>query len=163
MAVCILPPSEHDLCTASLNDFAVHYGGLKVGSTSGTPTELPTTSMTTTVPSGACSTTQLFDAAVAFEHFNPNNPSYAQHAQSGFGAGAYSPECDAGWALAEISRPNVGSTDGATVFSSATGSWVEIGQVEGSVAPCNLEALGVPSTAALVLAQGVVNSRDAGC
>jgi hypothetical protein len=163
MAVCILPASLHDVCTAALNNFAVHYGELKLGTT-GTPTNLPapTTTTTTTAPSGPCDASLLFQAAVAKEGFDPNDPSYAQMSPDG-AAGAYDPICDANWAVASISRPNVGTTDGETVFNYENGSWVEVGQTGGDVAQCNLETAGVPADVALVLAQGVVHSGLAGC
>ena len=59
--------------------------------------------------------------------------------------GAYGAICDEGWAVADISRPNVGTTDGITVFKTAAdGTWVEVGDIGYALAECTLESAGVP-------------------
>lgn len=108
----------------------------------------------------ACSPQLLFQAAVNKEHFNPQDPSYAALRAVGNGPGAYEVRCDGGWAVAAISRPKDGTTDGETVFKKdSSGTWVDVGMI-GGYAPseCVLEPLGVPGPVASVLAKGVVGS-----
>ena len=71
----------------------------------------------------ACSASELFHAAVNKERFNANDPSYAGFGHFGNRPGAYGVICDRGWAVALISRPNVGTTDGETLFRAKSGSW----------------------------------------
>lgn len=113
--------------------------------------------------SAPCSARALFEAAVNKEHFNPNDPSYASFGRYGNDPGAYSVNCNAGWAVADISRPNVGTTDGATLFESKSGTWREVAQLGAGVAECNLEAHAVPATVARVLAHGVKGGGAIGC
>jgi hypothetical protein len=72
--------------------------------------------------------------------------------------GAYGVRCDDGWAAADISRPQVGTTDGETVFKADNGSWAEVGSIGGYDSACDFEQIGVPAAVALVLANGVVAS-----
>jgi len=101
----------------------------------------------------ACSPKALFYAAVAKEHFNPNDPSYTKLGQR---PTAYDSICDGGWAFALISRPNVGTSDGFTVFKLVTaGKWIEVGETGPNNDACSISGLGVPAKIALVLARGV--------
>ncbi len=111
----------------------------------------------------SCQAPLLFQAAVAKEHFNPDDPSYAGFGANGNDPGAYDVTCDDGWAVALISRPNVGTTDGFTVFTVQGGAWVEFGQMGGSDAACQMVELGVPESIALDLSHGVADSPEAGC
>jgi hypothetical protein len=139
-----------------------------VGGVSGTTSTITVSRSTppavVTPVASPCDASLLFQAAVAKEGFDPNDPSYAEMAPTGGGAAATDPTCDAGWAVAAVSRPNVGDTDGFTLFQSdSSGAWVEVGMLGGSVAQCNLETSGVPADIALALAHGVVHSGIAGC
>lgn len=118
---------------------------------------------TTTTPTStsACDPSQLFAAAEAYEHFSSNDPRYAGVSPA---PGAYAVVCDGNYAWAAVSRPNVGTTDGGTVFeSNGSGTWREIGQTGGSDAACQLVQLGIPRNVALVLSNGVRNSPMANC
>jgi hypothetical protein len=98
--------------------------------------------------------------------FDPNDPSYQQlEATGGPSAGpvASGQVCDDGWALASISRPDVGTTDGETLFQAQDGQWVEADQVNGAAPACALEMDGVPSDIAIVLSRGVQDSPISGC
>lgn len=114
-----------------------------------------------------CDPAALFKAAYTAEGFNPNDPSYAQLTAVGDGPGAHGARCVGQWALAGISRPNVGTTDGATLFRQGPeGTWHEIGG--GGmwlVASCQLVKMGVPASVAHQLAPGVPQSApgEAGC
>jgi hypothetical protein len=110
-----------------------------------------------------CSPTVLFQAAVAKEHFNPNDPSYAQLGTDGNHPGAYGLVCDGDWAIALISRPNVGTTDGETLFNETGGAWREVGMLGGSVAECQMGRFDVPTAVAAVLSHGIQGSGIAGC
>lgn len=121
------------------------------------------THLTTPLSTPQCSATLLFQAAVAKEHFNPDDPSYASLAPDGNNPGAYDQICDGGWAWAFISRPNVGITDGGTLFHSVNNSWVEVAQTGGnSSIVCGLVADGVPQKIASVL-QGAISSHGQNC
>jgi hypothetical protein len=111
----------------------------------------------------SCAPSLHFQAAVTSEHFNPDDPSYAGFGSNGNDPGAYGVVCDAGWAVALISRPNVGTTDGFTVFSVQDGAWVEVGQLGGDDAACQMVEVGVPESVALTLSKGVSDSAEAGC
>ena len=63
---------------------------------------------TTTV---TCSPRLLFQAAASKEHFNQDDPSYASMGAYGNNPGAYGAICDEGWAVTNVRRPNVGTTD----------------------------------------------------
>jgi len=115
------------------------------------------------VPAPACSASELFHAAVNKEHFNANDPSYAGFGHLGNHPGAYGVICDRRWAVALISRPNVGTTDGETLFRAKSGSWFEIAQLGAGVVECVVEPHGVPAAVASVLAHGVKGSGEAGC
>ena len=51
------------------------------------------------------------------QHFSTNPSLYPPG--PGRAPGAYQPECDAGWAVATISHPQVGTTDGDVLFRAA--------------------------------------------
>jgi len=110
----------------------------------------------------ACSAPLLFQAAVAKEHFNPNDPSYATMGSQGNNPGAYGVQCDGAWAVAAVSRPNVGTTDGETYFESVNGIWVELGNGPGG-AECDLTQAGIPQSVAIVLSGGVANDPITNC
>lgn len=96
-----------------------------------------------------CSASLMFAAAVAAEHFSTNPAQYPP--QPGQGPGAYGPKCDGDWAIALISHPNVGTTDGNELFRAENGKWVDLGGVGGLPADCILEKDGVPASVAKVL------------
>jgi hypothetical protein len=112
---------------------------------------------------GSCPASELFQAAVTKEGFNPNDPSYAGFGQYGNDPGAYGVQCDDEWAVALVSRPNVGTTDGETLFREASSVWQEVAQLGPAVAECNLEPDGVPHVVAQVLAHGVKGAGVLGC
>jgi hypothetical protein len=97
----------------------------------------------------ACSAGALFQAAVAGQHFNPSPSGYPPGA--GPGPGAYDPHCYGGWAIAGISHPNVGLTDGEVLFRAIDGTWTYVAGVGGVAADCELEQLSVPASVAQVL------------
>ena len=111
-----------------------------------------------TAPAAQCKGSLLFNAAEAHEDFNTTH-GYSHISPPG----AREAICDTGWAVAAISRPNVGTTDGYTLFRSEEAQWREVGQLGGSVATCQLKQYHVPSRVALVLAHGHVHSGVAGC
>lgn len=108
--------------------------------------------------SAPCKDSLLFKAAQAAENFSTSH-GYSHISPPG----ASEATCDDGWAVAAISRPNVGTTDGYTLFRSETSQWREVGQLGGSVATCQLKQYHVPNRVALVLAHGHVHSGIAGC
>jgi len=121
-----------------------------VAPTSVAPTSAapPTTArVTTTAPGPPCSAADLFTAAVAKEGFNPDDPSYAQFGP-GQAAGAYQPTCVGTWAIASISRPQVGTTDGATLFHAVEGTWAETAPLGAPFSTCTLTGHGVPQATA---------------
>ena len=139
-------------------------------STTQSPTSIATTTPPTTVPpatttpatsppattpaissAAPCDDSLLFQAAVQKEGFNPNDPSYAQLSQTGQGAGASGAVCVDGWAMANVSRPNVGTTDGDTLFESSGGTWMEVSDIGAPWTSCTLEGQGVPASVAPTL------------
>lgn len=99
----------------------------------------------------ACSATALFNAAVVAEHLNPHDPGYAP-LPPGDRAGAYNVHCDGQWAIAAISRPRVGTTDGITLFhADSSAHWAEAATLGGQPADCQLAKAGVPNVVATVL------------
>lgn len=93
-----------------------------------------------------CSSRALFAAAVAAQHFSPDPARYPTGPEGQ--PGAYHRVCITGWAIATISHPKVGPTDGDTLFRSAGGKWVYQSEVGGVPADCVLEHAGVPASAA---------------
>jgi hypothetical protein len=55
------------------------------------------------------------------------------------------------WAIASVSRPDIGTTDGITLFRARDGAWIEVAGVGGVHADCVLEAAGVPASVARLL------------
>ena len=103
-------------------------------------------SISATLP---CSASLIFAAAVAAQHLSTDPAQYPP--QPGQGPGAYSPKCDGDWAIALISHPNVGTTDGNELFRAEHGKWADVGGVGGVPADCILEKDGVPASVAKVL------------
>jgi hypothetical protein len=105
-----------------------------------------------------CKATLLFKTAEAGQHFNTH---------TGYGGdirpGASKVVCDAGWAVALISHPTVGTTDGNTLFRAVDGSWRYVGELGGSVATCQMHRYHVPKRIALKLTHGHEHSGIAGC
>ncbi len=105
-----------------------------------------------------CDAALLFKAAEVGQHFNT---------RAGYGGnvrpGASEVVCDAGWAVALISHPNVGQTDGNTLFRSIDGTWRYVGELGGSVATCEMRHYHVPKPIALKLAHGHEHSGIADC
>lgn len=96
-----------------------------------------------------CSASLLFTAAVAGQHFSTNPAEYPP--TQGQGPGAYNQICDGNWAIALVSHPHVGTTDGEVLFHAEGGSWRYVGGVGGVPADCILEQNGVPASVAKVL------------
>lgn len=96
-----------------------------------------------------CSARLLFAAAVAGQHFSTEPGKYPPY--PGQGPGAYHPVCTGTWAVAVISHPEVGTTDGGALFRSMGGKWVFVAGVGGVPADCLLERLGVPTAVARLL------------
>jgi hypothetical protein len=119
---------------------------------------MATPSVAHTSPSAPCKDSLLFAAAKAHEGFSTSH-GYSHISPPG----ASEAICDAGWAVAAISRPNVGTTDGFTLFRSVASRWQEVGTLGGSVATCEMKQYHVPNKVALVLAHGHVHSGIAGC
>jgi hypothetical protein len=109
-------------------------------------------------PSPPCKAALLSKAAEAGQHFNTQF-GYRGNVRPG----ASEVVCDAGWAVALISRPNVGQTDGNTLFRAVDGSWRYVGELGGSVAACEMGGYHVPKPIALELAHGHEHSGIAGC
>ncbi|MHB1511131.1 MAG: hypothetical protein ACYCST_18070 [Acidimicrobiales bacterium] len=111
--------------------------------------ELLRGSPTPTVPvrSTACVPSTLFAVAVAKEHIDVNGPGYGG---TGPAPGAFNVDCDSGWAIAAISRPRVGITDGETLFHLVAGRWEEVtSDVFGGMNRCTaLADFGVPAAVA---------------
>lgn len=118
----------------------------------------PSSHATSAGRSAPCEASLLFKAAEAGQHFNT---------RSGYGGdvrpGASEVICDAGWAVAAISHPNVGTTDGYTLFRAVNGNWRFVGELGGSVATCQMRLYHVPKPIALKLARGHEHSGIAGC
>jgi pimeloyl-ACP methyl ester carboxylesterase len=96
-----------------------------------------------------CSAAALFAAAVAGQHFSTDPGLYPD--APGQGPGAYNPVCDGAWAIAVVSHPNVGTTDGGILFRATGGRWVYAAGIGGVPADCILEHAGVPPSVATVL------------
>jgi len=111
-----------------------------------------------TAASAPCKDSLLFKAAQQHEGFSTSH-GYSHISPPG----ATEAICDAGWAVAAISRPTVGTTDGYTLFRSEAAPWREVGQLGGSVATCQLKQYHVPNRVALVLTHGHVHSGIADC
>jgi hypothetical protein len=111
----------------------------------------------------ACTGHALFEAAVKKEGFNPNDPSYKSLSKVGNGPTAYEVKCSHGWALALVSRPKVGTTDGSTLFKVQDGSWIEVAQLYSEVAGCLMEKHGAPPAVAKALDYGTMHLKMAGC
>jgi len=94
-----------------------------------------------------CSASRMFAAAEAKEHFSASSPGYNNTIRPG----ASDPVCHGTWAIVSVSRPNVGTTDGITLFRAQDGAWIEVADVGGVHADCVLEAAGVPASVARVL------------
>jgi hypothetical protein len=108
--------------------------------------------------SAHCNAASLFKAAEAGQHFNTRS-GYEGDVRPG----ASEVVCDAGWAVALISHPNVGTTDGNTLFRSVDDRWRYVGELGGSVAICQMRRYHVPKQVALKLAHGHEHSGTAGC
>jgi hypothetical protein len=102
-----------------------------------------------------CSPNLLFHAAIAKEHFSP--------AAVPSGPRISIQECDGGWAVALVSRPNVGMTDGFTLFRWRRGRWTEETQLPNGAVECNLEAEGISAALSAELADGFRGTAVAGC
>jgi len=97
-----------------------------------------------------CAPSALFAAAVRREGFDPHSPDYAG---VGAAAGAFNPLCSGDWAIAVISRPLVGATDGDTLFTASDGRWSEVFVLGYPLTTCSLERVGLPAATALLFAR----------
>jgi hypothetical protein len=103
----------------------------------------------------ACNAALLFKAAVRKEHFNPSTIMPGPRT-----AGV---KCYDGWAVAAIDRPNVGMTDGDTLFRARGATWLEYTSLANGAVECFLESLGISAAVSAVLADGVKGAAEAGC
>lgn len=111
-----------------------------------------------------CTAANLFSAAAAKEHFSADDPSYKQLSAEGSGPTVYGVRCDGDWALGLVSRPNVGTTDGGTLFQRIGGRWTETTTYGGEgVAPCQLVQDGVPAATARDLSLHMPQPPDVSC
>jgi hypothetical protein len=134
------------VCVAALSACA--------GGATPSPTRAAATTSARPAKPAPAQCSRLFQAAVASEHFNPDDPSYRQMMAEGDGPGASEVKCVDGWAVAMISRPNVGIDDGATLFKlDSRGQWVEV-TVVAAILTCTLTQQGVPSSVANQLSGG---------
>jgi hypothetical protein len=97
----------------------------------------------------SCSASLLFAAAVAGQHFSTAPGQYPPGADQG--PGAYDPVCDSGWAIALVSHPQVGTTDGEVLFRAEGSTWAYVAGVGGMPADCILQHYGVPAAVAKIL------------
>lgn len=95
----------------------------------------------------ACSAKALFAAAEAGQHFSASSPGYSTIIKPV----ATGVKCHGGWAIALISHPYVGQTDGGVLFRATRGHWVYHSEIGGVPADCILESSGVPAQIATVL------------
>ena len=111
------------------------------------------TAITTMVDRKACTARNLFAAAVAKEQIDPNDPAYEALLEYGEGPQASDVICNADWATATVSRPQVGTTDGTTLFHLGNDNiWTEVAIIGNPVVDCRLVAEGVPPNIASILA-----------
>lgn len=96
-----------------------------------------------------CKSSLLFAAAETGQHLSTDRSKYPP--QPGQGPGAYDPVCHDGWAIALVSHPAVGTTDGGVLFRAEGGRWVYVAEVGGVPADCILVNLGVPASIAEAL------------
>ena len=97
----------------------------------------------------ACDPAALFAAAVRKEGFDPHSPDYTSQEP----AGAFHPLCIGAWAIAIISRPKLGGTDGDTLFTAVNGQWSEVGVLGYPLTADRLERMGVPAAIAVIFAR----------
>lgn len=151
VVTCTLPPSQHDLCMAILNDFSTRNWPSAGAVTTPTTTEAPvatTSPPTTAAPSSptaqpSCSDTVLFPLVAQAE------PSVSPTDVSS-GNGSISAYCSAGWAVLLHFTVQAGSGDGIALFQQSGDSWqfVQLGDDSGDEPACSqyptaaLQALG---------------------
>ena len=98
-----------------------------------------------------CEPDLLYQAAAQKEGFSADDPSY-RTAANPEGPVATGARCVGDWAVAGISRPNVGTTDGFTLFRWADGRWNDLtGPLDPPNDTCQLIDKGVPADIATVL------------
>ena len=123
------------------------------------PSAASTTAPPTTV---ACDTQAIAAAAFTKEGINPDDPGYQVEGVDPPGVVA-TPICSQGWAFAVISRPNVGTTDGGTLFHSVDGKWTEVSVLGSSVDYCSIVGLGVPPGPAASIEGSLGNPTTGNC
>jgi hypothetical protein len=112
MAVCVLPPADHSICTASLDDFVAHYGAVSVTApptTAPTPITQPPQTTQPSVPTSCPTTDEVYAAWVA----SPG----IQTATPGSVTGFSNVECWDNWVIAAV----VGNGNGEFFFSETGG------------------------------------------
>jgi hypothetical protein len=102
----------------------------------------------------ACSATSLYSAWLVHARSIGFHGAPPSQYPPGEPAGAYDPKCDGGWAIAAISVPRVGETDGLNLFRASGDVWKWVDQQGGELSACQLEEAGVPSSVALRLSNG---------
>jgi hypothetical protein len=136
----------------SVSLFVVSCAGASTPSRHATNEQAARVSPRATAP---CSAALLFQAAVRKEHFNVSDLPSGPRVSVG--------KCYAGWAVAAISRPNVGMTDGDMLFMSRGDTWFEVEMLANGPVECWLEALHISAAVSAVLANGYKGSAEAGC
>lgn len=105
-------------------------------------TEVPVTTeapSTTVVSAKAtCDVAHLAEAVQTKEGFDPRDVGLDP-------PGLLDIICVDEWAMASVDRPDVGTTDGATLFRFTGGSWGEVGEVGWPPVDCRLVKMGVPA------------------
>jgi pimeloyl-ACP methyl ester carboxylesterase len=92
-----------------------------------------------------CTGTRIYAGAAAKEHLRAAD----YHDQVGEGPFADYVSCHDGWAIAVISRPVVGTTDGETLFRTSGTQWLEVADVGGDeLRYCDLVRDGMPLSVA---------------
>ncbi len=92
-----------------------------------------------------CTTTRLYAAAVTREHLDV----HAYSGEPGIGPFADRAVCHDGWAIADISRPNVGTTDGQVLFRTSGLGWAEVAMLGNQGSDyCTLVRAGTPPAVA---------------
>jgi hypothetical protein len=127
--------------------FACVAAALAPAAVAGCSSGQPPAAGTTMPASPPCSAKALFAAAEAGQHFSASSPGYSVIIKP-VATGA---KCDDGWAIALISHPYVGQTDGGVLFRAVHGRWVYHSETGGVAAECVLERDGVPARVATVL------------
>lgn len=130
--------------------------GLPDATTVPQPTSPPATQPAAQNPADTCDVDHLAEAVQAKEGFDPRATGLEPPGVLGI-------ECVEDWAMADVDRPQVGTTDGATLFHWVDGTWSEVDQVGWPPAGCRLVEMGVPTDIALQLMEGDPEDERQAC